>query len=58
MICRLKSKVGKAKSTGISKRVTIPKPIAEMLEVELGDEIWWEVRIIDDEFVITVKKGK
>jgi len=50
--------VCKAKSTGISKRVTIPKPLAEMLEVELGDEIWWEVDILNDELVITVKKGK
>lgn len=49
-----KSKVSKASPNSV--RAVIPKNIAELLDIDLGDSIKWTAEITAEGVVITVEK--
>lgn len=53
-----KTKVAAANNTSISKRTSIPAPIAQMLHLEVGDSIEWIASMDDNKLTITVEKSE
>ena len=53
-----KSKIGKGNARGDTFRTTVPKKIAEILDVELGDYIDWNLNHVDGQLVITITKSE
>lgn len=52
------STLGKAKSTGMSLRTTVPSTIIKLLELNEGDKLTWECNIENDEVHIKVSPKK
>lgn len=50
------SKINAANRNGTSLKATIPKAIAEVLELEVGEDLTWTVNVLEGQKVITVKK--
>ena len=56
IILKQHTKVHKANNTSNSLKATIPKAIAEVLELEVGEDLTWTVNVIEGQKVVTVKK--
>lgn len=53
------TKVHKANSKSITLKSSIPKEIANILELEHGDDLTWNVEVINpEEFRVVVTKKK
>lgn len=50
------SKINAANRNGTSLKATIPKAIAEVLELKVGEDLTWTVNVIEGQKVVTVKK--
>lgn len=50
------SKINAANRNGTSLKATIPKAIAEVLELEVGEDLTWTVNVLEGQKVVTVKK--
>ena len=51
-----KTKVVKANSKSDSLRTSIPKPIAQALNLQDGDSVDWRLNLINGEIIITIVK--
>lgn len=58
IILKQKSKINAANRNGTSLKATIPKAIAEVLELEVGEDLTWTVNVIEGQKVVTVKKSE
>ena len=58
IIQRQNSKINAANRNGTSLKATIPKAIAEVLELEVGEDLTWTVNVIEGQKVVTVKKSE
>jgi len=56
IILKQHSKINAANRNGTSLKATIPKAIAEVLELEVGEDLTWTVNVIEGQKVVTVKK--
>lgn len=54
----LSSTLGIAKKGTLSLRATVPQGIVVFLELEAGDQLSWEMEIINGERVAVVRKLK
>jgi len=56
---KFESRLGKADMTGTSTRTIVPKRVIEILDLEFGDKIVWNVEFLGkDEFKICVTPKK
>lgn len=58
IILKQHSKINAANRNGTSLKATIPKAIAEVLELEVGEDLTWTVNVIEGQKVVTVKKSE
>lgn len=56
IILKQNSKINAANRNGTSLKATIPKAIAEVLELKVGEDLTWTVNVIEGQKVVTVKK--
>lgn len=56
IILKQHSKINAANRNGTSLKATIPKAIAEVLELEVGEDLTWTVNVLEGQKVVTVKK--
>lgn len=51
-----KTKITKGATKANSVRTTFPAPIAQMMDIEVGDSIEWTVESNNDKLTVTVTK--
>ena len=50
------SKISKANTKGSSLKVTIPQGVVKLLNLDVGDNIIWEVSLEDSSAKVCIKK--
>lgn len=55
---KVKSKVGKANTINDSLRVIIPQNVKQILQLEPGDTLEWQINSENDKIVIIVEKSE
>jgi len=58
ILTKQKTKIGKANSRGDTLRTGVPKKFAEILDVDVGDSLDWNLNHIDGKLVITITKSE
>lgn len=58
MLMKVKSKVGKANTINDSLRVIIPQNVKQILQLEAGDTLEWQINSENDKIVIIVEKSE
>lgn len=58
MLMKVKSKVGKANTINDSLRVIIPQNVKQILQLEPGDTLEWQINSENDKIVIIVEKSE
>ena len=55
---RKKIKVNKANSSDDSLRIGVPKKFAEVLNIQAGDSVEWQLHYVDNGLFITIIKSE
>ncbi len=55
---KLKSKVGKANTINDSLRVIIPQNVKQILQLEAGDTLEWNINSENDKIIVTIEKSE
>ena len=58
IIAKQKTKIGRANARGDTLRTGVPKMMAEILDVTVGDSLEWNLNHIKGEIVITITKSE
>ncbi|WP_406533409.1 hypothetical protein [Methanobrevibacter sp.] len=58
MLMKLKSKVGKANTINDSLRVIIPQNVKQILQLEAGDTLEWNINSENDKIIVTIEKSE
>lgn len=58
LLMKLKSKVGKANTINDSLRVIIPQNVKQILQLEAGDTLEWNINSENDKIIVTIEKSK
>lgn len=58
LLMKLKSKVGKANTINNSLRVIIPQNVKQILQLEAGDTLEWNINSENDKIIVTIEKSK
>lgn len=58
MMLKFESKIGKSDAKGRSSRTIIPKEVMQLLELEWGDKLVWNVNIGEKGVTVSVSPKK
>ena len=58
LLMKLKSKVGKANTINDSLRVIIPQNVKQILQLEAGDTLEWNINSENDKIIVTIEKSE
>lgn len=56
VLFKQKTKLSKGNTNNNSVRTSIPKPIAQMLDLQIGDKIEWILESNNDKLSVTITK--